>query len=104
MSILQYKPADVKPELSGSHLMAITVSVCVSIVRVHRPDFSMRISRGQGKYWIGHTRVFHILIWLSELVSNIESSKDHVMHPTGYWWSRRTRCCVYSLSDDSVSG
>ena len=95
--IFRSKPADMKPELSGSHLIAVTVSVWVSIVRMHRPDLGVNVSTVQGKCWEGHTRVFHILMWLSELVNSIESSRDHAIHPTGYWWSRRTRSCVYSL-------
>jgi len=85
MRILRSKPADMKPELSGSHLIAVTVSEWVSIVRVHRPDYGMSMSGNQGKHWTEHTRVLHIFMWLSELVSSIESSSDHVIHPTAYW-------------------
>jgi hypothetical protein len=90
MRILRSKPADMNPELSGSHLIAVTVSEWVSMVRIHTPDYEARVSGGQSEYRIWRTRMFHIFMWLSELVSSIESSRDHVMHPTGYWWSRRT--------------
>lgn len=62
MRILRSKPADMNPESSGNHLIAVTVSECVSMVRVHRPDYRVNVSRDKGEYWTGHTRVFHILI------------------------------------------
>jgi hypothetical protein len=103
--ILPSRAPDMKPEPSGSHASAVTVSVCSVRVSIHTPVYTYVFESKSG---LSHedkelTFTFHILIRCSALVSNIESSSDHAKHPTTSGWSRNIRCVDQSSVERPVS-